>query len=190
MLGMKAAPAKDRIEQFRSDVRQALEEAGKQCALEVARSRKAKEHVTQMIQTVEDLKEKLLSRESEAEELRETISEALARGENVDARIQKRGALLTEAQVIRELIEDMLKKKIPAAREVANNAERSPKGMLLGEITKIRDDFQEGEINQAAREFNGMIKVFSECVGEFINTYPDIMFQQVPGAYIPDFNRL
>lgn len=180
----------DRIEQFKSYVTEALKGAEKMCSLETARARKAKEHVGQLNSTVSELREKLESRETEAEELRATISEAITSGENVDADIQKRSTLIAECQVIKDLIEDMLKTKIPAAQGTATMTDKLLKDALLSEMNKIRDEFQENEINQAAREIALMAKTFLGCVNECLREYPDILFERVPEVYLPDLHSL
>lgn len=185
MLNLKVKERQDPMEAFREEVKKALEKVAEDIAMDFVKAREAADKVESLIATVASLEQQQAAKEAEAEALRGKISDALLNGENTDEMIQQRASLIAGAQVIKDLIIDANRVKIPAAQQKAQALEKSSANHMMIELNKMRDEIQRKYIDPIGRELADMFGIYMECLQGFYGEYPGVMLPRDPVLTIP-----
>lgn len=187
MMGLKIKERVASMEVFREDVKKALEKVAQTCAVDFVRAKDAADKVEGLIATVASLEQQQKTKEAEAEALRGRISDVLLNGENTDDLIHKRASFIAGAQVIKDLIVDANRVKIPAAEQAAKALEKVSSNHMMIELNKMRDEIQRKYIEPLGRELADMAEIYIQCLQEFYGKHPGVILSKEPALNIPKY---
>ncbi len=185
MLNLKVRERQTPTEAFREEVMKAFDGVAQVVDQTFDKVRAANDKVENLIATVASLEKQQVEKEAEAEALRGTIAEALMEGKDTDGLIQQRASLLAGAQVIKDLIVDTNRVKIPAAQQAAQTLSKAAANALIIELDKMKNHFQEKHISPMFFEVAGMVNVYLQCLQEFYGRYPGVSLPRDPVVSIP-----